>query len=266
MGIGWLGVPAVGLAWDFLPPLEPEKDLPPGLRQHVVTLLFRPVGRFQSGDRFPISLRYVNFASFLQTPLADFETTGEIRFGDGGPPAVEELAAHVHDFAAGGSGSESARDVHISWSTESTYDSMIIERNGEEIARLSGDSTLHVDASLSSGVYIYKVVGVVGDDKSFPATVVAATVDSNGIFKRGDSNRDDAVNLSDVVTTLEFLFGGGTPLPCDDAADADDNGGIALTDAVLTLNHLYRGLASLPSPGTQIAWFDPTADQLGCAR
>ena len=51
-----------------------------------------------------------------------------------------------------------------------------------------------------------------------------------------------------------------------DAADADDNGAINLTDAVYTLNFLFLGGTEIPEPAGAECGVDPTEDELGCAN
>jgi len=72
-------------------------------------------------------------------------------------------------------------------------------------------------------------------------------------FLRGDTDADGALTLTDGIQTLNFLFSGGTPPSCLDAADTNDEGGINLTDAIHTLNYLFTGgpepLAPFPSCG-----------------
>ncbi len=41
-------------------------------------------------------------------------------------------------------------------------------------------------------------------------------------FLRGDANHDTAIDISDPIRVLDFLFGGGSFPPCMDAADGDD--------------------------------------------
>src|SRR5262245_42889403 len=68
-------------------------------------------------------------------------------------------------------------------------------------------------------------------------------------FRRGDSNGDLQVDLSDAVFTLGFLFLGDPPrLPCEDAADADDDGILDLTDAVFGLSFSFLGGRAPPEP------------------
>lgn len=82
-------------------------------------------------------------------------------------------------------------------------------------------------------------------------------------FIRRDANGDDAVDLSDAVVTLEYLYLGGGQLACSDAADANDDGTLDITDPIVLLQSLYLEGGPLPEssgpPGT-----DPTPDALIC--
>ncbi|MGE4652877.1 MAG: C10 family peptidase, partial [Myxococcota bacterium] len=51
-------------------------------------------------------------------------------------------------------------------------------------------------------------------------------------FVRGDTNSDGAINLTDGVIPLLFLFSGGDAPGCLDAADANDSGIMEITDAI----------------------------------
>lgn len=82
------------------------------------------------------------------------------------------------------------------------------------------------------------------------------------VFIRGDGNLDLARDISDVISTLTYLFNGaGTT--CEDAHDSNDDGAINIADAVQLLGYLFSGNAELPMPGGSCGE-DPTADALGC--
>jgi hypothetical protein len=83
-----------------------------------------------------------------------------------------------------------------------------------------------------------------------------------GYFVRGDSNRDGAVNITDPVATLNYLFLGNESPRCMDAADANDDGSVEVSDPIATLQFLFGGAQMLPPPRT--AGPDPTPDLLGC--
>ena len=84
-------------------------------------------------------------------------------------------------------------------------------------------------------------------------------------FLRGDANADGAINMTDAISILSFLFLGGGEPPCLDAADTDNNEVVQLTDGIYMLNFLFSGGAppSAPFPGCGA---DPTTDTLGCVE
>jgi len=82
-------------------------------------------------------------------------------------------------------------------------------------------------------------------------------------FLRGDTDRDDRVELSDAVSILASLFLGTDAISCDDAADADDDGVVEINDAIYLLTYLFRG-GRAPAPPFPGPGVDPTADRLGC--
>lgn len=84
-------------------------------------------------------------------------------------------------------------------------------------------------------------------------------------FRRGDTNGDGNVDLSDGITTLTYLFAGGENPSCEDAADADDSGAVNLSDAIFTFLYLFTGGEPPPAPGPWDCGDDTRApDGLGC--
>ncbi len=82
-------------------------------------------------------------------------------------------------------------------------------------------------------------------------------------FKRGDSNQDAAIDISDSVYTLGILFLGLPSFNCTDAEDTNDDGSVDISDAVALLNFLFTGGAAPPAPFPGCGP-DPTADGNGC--
>ncbi|MBI4606080.1 MAG: phage tail sheath family protein [Planctomycetes bacterium] len=82
-------------------------------------------------------------------------------------------------------------------------------------------------------------------------------------FLRGDSNADGALDISDAVRTLEFLFLGAAAPPCLDGADAADEGQLTLSAAVYVLGFLFQGGRAPPAPYPGCGE-DPTEDGQGC--
>ncbi|HVR73424.1 MAG TPA: PKD domain-containing protein [Planctomycetota bacterium] len=86
-------------------------------------------------------------------------------------------------------------------------------------------------------------------------------------FVRGDSDSDGAINITDALVILLYLFQGGQEPACFDAADADDNGSLQITDAVRILGWLFTGGVEPASPSPSAAAYpasdcgvDPTND------
>ncbi len=84
-------------------------------------------------------------------------------------------------------------------------------------------------------------------------------------FKRGDVDASGTVNITDGVTLLNHLFGGGAAPTCMDTADSSDGGQVTITSAVFILNFLFSGGTSPPPPGHEECGVDPTEDELDCA-
>ena len=82
-------------------------------------------------------------------------------------------------------------------------------------------------------------------------------------FIRGDANADEAVDISDAVKVVRYLFSGVT-IGCLDAADSNDDEEINITDAVYLLEYLYRGGAAPASPFPQRGSDPGEEGALGC--
>lgn len=86
-------------------------------------------------------------------------------------------------------------------------------------------------------------------------------VETAGI-RRGDSNADGRVDLSDALATLGHLFQDGPAARCEDAADANDDGRVDISDAIFELLWLFAAGDPLPPPGASECGSDPTEDGL----
>ena len=85
-------------------------------------------------------------------------------------------------------------------------------------------------------------------------------------FKRGDSNFDGDLDISDPISLLNYLFIGGEAPSCPDAADANDDGGVDISDPISLLNFLFLGSDPPPAPGTSDCGPDTTVDELGACE
>ncbi|HVR75163.1 MAG TPA: hypothetical protein VMT52_12555 [Planctomycetota bacterium] len=93
-----------------------------------------------------------------------------------------------------------------------------------------------------------------------PAYFVRGNVDSS--YHRSGAHSASG-DTRDVHLILKAIFLGGDTLPCEDAADLDDDGTVELSDAILLLNFLVRGGAPPASP-FPASGIDETPDLLGC--
>jgi virginiamycin B lyase len=85
-------------------------------------------------------------------------------------------------------------------------------------------------------------------------------------FVRGDLNADGALDASDALGVLSYLFLGETELDCPAAGDKDANGVLEVTDAVGLLLFLFAAGEPPAAPYPECGVVDPAADgALQCA-
>jgi hypothetical protein len=83
-------------------------------------------------------------------------------------------------------------------------------------------------------------------------------------FLRGDADASGALEVTDAVNILAFLFLGTFQPMCADALDWDDNGVIEIADSLGSLSAQFLGGAPAPAPGSDTCGVDATADALDC--
>ena len=64
----------------------------------------------------------------------------------------------------------------------------------------------------------------------------------------GDASNDGKVNVTDVITLINYLFKGGTAPADMDAADVNNDGKVNVTDVIYLINYLFKG-GSTPNCG-----------------
>ena len=152
--------------------------------------------------------------------------------------------------------------VRISLESSVQLDSVTIRKNGELLATLGRDELSFLDRDPSPRLHTYSVTAEKAH-VSCPPFECTVAVPRRPEFRRGDVNADGAVNVTDPVNVLGYLFQGELIPLCLDAADANDDGEVNLADGVFTLNHLFAGAPPPPEPGfADGCGPDPTGDQL----
>ena len=77
------------------------------------------------------------------------------------------------------------------------------------------------------------------------------------VFRRGDHDGNGAVDITDSLNRLNFLFFGTFPSTCQDASDFDNSGVVDLTDSLNELGFLFLGAVVPPLPGVSDCGPDP---------
>ncbi len=86
-------------------------------------------------------------------------------------------------------------------------------------------------------------------------------------FIRGDADADSALDMSDAVSILRYLYIPGTPpSPCMDASDVNDDSDVQMSDPVYLLRHLYVPDSPAPPPPFPGCGVDPSPDMLDCGH
>jgi Ca2+-binding EF-hand superfamily protein len=101
------------------------------------------------------------------------------------------------------------------------------------------------------------------DDDTVQLALVALGGSVEASFIRGDTDGNAAVDVSDAVGMLRFLFQGASAPACLDAVDANDDGSLDLADATTLLGVLFLGASRLAEPYPSTG-FDGTADDFTC--
>ncbi len=247
-----LGAGAVGLEAVFIEEDGSERvvgfaevpELQPSLRHTVELPLEMP--------HDPVRLR----VRLSPNPI-DRDRTNDFKecfFGAPTPREVDCIRTTLEDEAG-------TRAVALSWSSPVVYDEVIIYREGSMLAALPGGCTRYVDLYAPPGAVEYAVRGRVGASKSARATILCGGFGE--AFLRGDTDANGALQITDAISLLGYLFLGGRQPSCQDAADTDDNGALQITDAVRLLGYLFLGGAELPAPFPGCG-LDPTGDALPC--
>lgn len=193
----------------------------------------------------------------LISPTFDFDgTDGQIRFAawyynnDFGDPTADELRVAISNN--GGSTWTEAYVIDTNtdgWENHSFQVSEVITPTANMRVRFEANDDPN-NSLAEAGIDNF--------------TIVRFACSSSGPqFVRGDANADGLSDISDPISLLGYVFGGGAAPTCLKAADANDDGGVNIADAVAMLNTLFSGGGDPPAPFPGCGE-DPTDDSLTC--
>ena len=145
----------------------------------------------------------------------------------GEEPAYTDPGGTVYIVTGGGGGTlRPATATETSARLVSTHHHVVVDVNGPEL----------VLTAIDSG----------------GKTIDSMTITKGGarpLFRRGDTDANASLDITDAVRILGYLFLGSPALECLEAADSDDSGELELTDAVRILNHAFLGGPPPEAPG-----------------
>ncbi|MEA2030510.1 MAG: PKD domain-containing protein [candidate division Zixibacteria bacterium] len=117
-----------------------------------------------------------------------------------------------------------------------------------------GDGTTSNDLQITSHWYedygTYSVSLTVGlPCGAFDDTVMVDYINIPCCDLRGDADNDGAVDVSDVIYTISYLYGSpqGPEPPCQEEGDANADGSVNVSDVIYTISYLY-GSPQGPAP------------------
>lgn len=115
------------------------------------------------------------------------------------------------------------------------------------------------DGGVTLGVYRTDIEGPVSFTGTSRVPGEGALPPPEGdLFRRGDTDANGSVELTDAILVLDYLFQGSGAPGCIETADIDDNGKVDISDAIRLLGWLFLGGEPLPAPGAQECGRDPT--------
>ena len=85
------------------------------------------------------------------------------------------------------------------------------------------------------------------------------------VFKRGDTDGDGELLITDAVRILNYLFLGGALLSCVEASNFDNSESVDISDGIHVLNYLFRGGPPPAPPGPPPGGCGPDPDPAGGA-
>ncbi len=95
--------------------------------------------------------------------------------------------------------------------------------------------------------------------------VARITISVARAFRRGDTNSDARIDISDGIFLLGWMFRGTDAPRCLEAADINGDDALNLSDAMFVFSYLFTGTSAPPPPGPETCG-QPQAFTFGCDR
>ena len=196
-------------------------------------------------------------------PLGGLRYDVVFRFADGSRCTQCGFASLCIDNFRCRPTSSAPLEIELTWGESvKSWDGIQLLRNGDVIAELPGTVSRFVDDVDTRPVAFYELVPV-SDSGPQPGCTLKCSIDLGEAFRRGDTNDDGVMQLTDAIRVFGALFFGVRPPACPDAGDVDDNGALEITDGIQILNVLFLGAGSVSDPGFVRCGYDLTRDSLG---
>lgn len=192
----------------------------------------------------------------------DFSIEGDPAFGPGLPlpPPVTDVEFLLNCFLIEGNGLDRSALVDAGFANF-----QILDGDLEFTAygyRPSGPTSSLVDSSLLVDMFTLDSVDLTGEcrmtdgnsDGEFVPDVGAfeapgLSLCGAEVFLRGDCDGNGAVQITDAINLLGYLFLGTFEPSCPDACDTNDDGNIDLSDPLYILTFLFiGGIDPIPAP------------------
>jgi hypothetical protein len=204
-------------------------------------------------------------ALFAELPLPDATLYGRITSQGGAPVTSGSIKASVRRgaalFEATGSFKQAEGNfwyiikIPLETSIGAPGPSGTAAREGDLVERLLHDGQPLELASVPPALRAGQVTRI---------DAVSSSKGGIRIF-RGDCSPDLALNITDALRLLNYLFTTPGAPPCLEACDTDGSGALNISDAIYLLAYLFLGGPQPVAPGPQCAPH-PNLSALGCAQ
>ena len=186
-------------------------------------------------------------ASFVRLPGGKLAVAGAATSGANDFAITQFFANGEIDFTFGGGDGYVRQNVILDWEIVDIPQAIAVGPDGKLVVAGMTQRGTYEDTA----VMRFHPDGTLDQDcLELPETPEVPGGDRGGqaAFRRGDANTNGAVDMTDAIYTLDFLFTGKEEPACMDALDANDDAVVDLSDATRMLGFLFLGKAAPPAP------------------